>query len=93
MNQIFVKVHGNVQGVFFRAYTRDKANELGLKGWVRNAADGTVEVFLQGNQNKTDEMLEWLKEEGSPGSSVEKIEKTKKSPAGEEQLSEFTIRY
>jgi acylphosphatase len=44
-------VHGLVQGVFFRASTRDEAARLGLGGWVRNRDDGTVEVHAVGEEN------------------------------------------
>ena len=42
--RVNIIVYGRVQGVWYRAYTRDKAIELGLKGWVRNNPDGTVEI-------------------------------------------------
>ena len=53
-------VRGRVQGVFFRAETRNKAVELGLRGWVRNVADGRVEVLICGSKLATDAMKEWL---------------------------------
>ncbi|HLG28689.1 MAG TPA: acylphosphatase, partial [Candidatus Brocadiales bacterium] len=42
-----VYVHGRVQGVFFRATTRDKARSLGVKGWVKNCLDGGVEAVFE----------------------------------------------
>lgn len=50
------EVVGRVQGVFFRAYTKDKADSLGLKGWVRNTELGTVKGVIQGSEDKIDEM-------------------------------------
>jgi acylphosphatase len=52
-----VRVMGEVQGVFFRAWTQGKARELGLSGWVRNAADGSVEAHVQGDEAKVAELI------------------------------------
>lgn len=48
---------GQVQGVFFRAWTQNKARELGLNGWIRNAADGSVEAHIQGDEDKVAELI------------------------------------
>ena len=45
--RVRVTIEGRVQGVFFRACTRDEAARLGLAGWVRNRADGTVEAEIE----------------------------------------------
>lgn len=83
-------IHGRVQGVCFRDYTRREAQRLGLSGWVRNLADGTVETAFEGSRENTREMLSWL-EKGSPYSQVETVvcqeEETGDDTAG------FTIRY
>lgn len=65
-------VEGKVQGVFFRAYTRDEAERLKLSGWVRNRPDGSVEAFISGDHRNVDRMLEWL-ETGSPMSQVSRV--------------------
>jgi acylphosphatase len=65
-------VEGRVQGVFFRAYTKEKADELGLCGWVRNLVDGRVEGYIEGPENKIAAMLEWLSA-GSPHSIVRRV--------------------
>ncbi len=62
---VHVLVTGRVQGVFFRAYTKDKADELQLGGWVRNLADGRVEACIEGEASAVARMVEWL-EQGSP---------------------------
>lgn len=54
-------VAGRVQGVFFRAETRRKAQELGLDGWVRNLADGRVELLISGPAARLANMQEWLR--------------------------------
>lgn len=59
MRYITVTVHveGRVQGVFFRAWTRDEADRLGLRGWVRNEPDGSVAALLSGPEARVREML------------------------------------
>ena len=44
-----LRIHGRVQGVFYRAWSRETATALGLRGWVRNRADGTVEMLVAGD--------------------------------------------
>ncbi len=55
-------VSGRVQGVFFRASTRDKAQELGLTGYARNLPDGRVEVFACGTERQLEALKTWLSE-------------------------------
>ena len=57
--QLRIIVSGVVQGVFYRASTQDKAQLLGLVGWVRNRKDGTVEICVQGFQPQLDDLLHW----------------------------------
>ena len=47
--RVHVYISGKVQGVFFRSYTKDKAQKEGLNGWVKNLTDGRVEIVLEGN--------------------------------------------
>ena len=61
-------VHGYVQGVGFRWYTRTRAMELGLVGNATNLADGRVEVVVEGPQVACDELLAWLRDGKTPGS-------------------------
>ncbi|MGD8742905.1 MAG: acylphosphatase [Granulosicoccaceae bacterium] len=53
-------VSGRVQGVFFRAGTQEVAEQLGLKGWVRNLADGRVELEACGGADQLQQLQEWL---------------------------------
>lgn len=55
-------VSGHVQGVFFRASTKEKALALGLTGWTRNLMDGRVEVLASGEQAQIEKLYEWLKQ-------------------------------
>ena len=54
-------IHGMVQGVFFRASTKDKANELRLTGFVRNRGDGTVEVIAEGGRDQLQKLVDWCR--------------------------------
>ncbi|MHA2427383.1 MAG: acylphosphatase [Candidatus Hermodarchaeia archaeon] len=72
MRAIRARVHGRVQGVFFRVYTRDKANQLQLTGWVRNNRDGTVECQAQGPNHAVAEFISFL-HQGSPSSKVDNV--------------------
>ena len=56
-----VVVRGRVQGVFFRAETRDRARSLDLAGWVRNNPDGTVEAVFEGDRDRIDSILAWCR--------------------------------
>ena len=85
-----VVVHGWVQGVYFRAFTRDQARSLGLTGWVRNRRDGTVEALFEGEKEKVDQMIAWCRR-GSPPSRVEKVDVTYGLSSG--SFDSFEIRY
>ena len=58
---ISIQVYGKVQGVWYRASTKKKADELGLVGTVRNQADGSVEVLACGEEEKINALAEWLR--------------------------------
>jgi acylphosphatase len=68
-----VYVSGQVQGVFFRDSTRQKAKQLGLAGWVRNLPDGRVEALFEGPRDRVEEMVRWC-EEGPPHATVENVD-------------------
>ncbi len=67
-------VHGRVQGVSFRWYTRDAAQRLGVQGWVRNRRDGTVEVEAWAAPKKLSELEERLRQ-GPTSSRVDRVER------------------
>ncbi len=58
---VLLKISGQVHGVGFRYQTREKARELGLTGWVRNAPGGTVEIFAQGHKKTLEEFITWAR--------------------------------
>lgn len=83
-------VSGWVQGVFFRANTRDKALRYGVKGWVRNLPDGRVEVICEGEREDIQRLIEWCKK-GPPGARVEDVEVHWEEYRGE--FETFSIKY
>ncbi|UPV74501.1 acylphosphatase [Halorussus limi] len=78
-----VFVSGNVQGVYYRANTRDAARERGVDGWVRNLDDGRVEAVFEGPQDAVEEMVEWC-HTGSPAADVDGVEVEYDDPEGED---------
>ena len=84
-----VRVTGRVQGVFFRAWTRDEAQALGVSGWVHNCSDGSVEAQLEGNRESVEELIDLMRE-GPPGASVGCVNVEEADPEG---LSGFEVRH
>jgi acylphosphatase len=69
---LHVTVKGRVQGVFYRAWTKQQAEELKISGWVRNCPDGRVEVHVEGDEAAVAQMLERLRQ-GPPAAKVEDV--------------------
>ncbi len=67
-----LKINGRVQGVYYRASAQEEARELNLKGWAKNLADGSVEVYVEGNKTHIEEMIEWCGA-GPPAAKVERV--------------------
>ena len=86
MKRALVVVRGSVQGVFFRAETRDRARSLGLAGSVRNARDGSVEAAFEGDDERVESMIEWCRR-GPAGATVAEVEVAWVEPEGEEDFS------
>ena len=84
-----VFVSGRVQGVYYRASTRERAREAGVDGWVRNLDDGRVEAVFEGPEGAIDTMIEWC-ETGSRAAEVEAVDVTIESPEGVEG---FEVRW
>lgn len=85
-----VFVSGKVQGVYYRATTREEAQERGVEGWVKNLEDGRVEVVFEGETDDIEDMVEWC-HEGSSAARVEDVEVEWKDATGE--FDGFGIRY
>jgi len=71
--RVHIFISGRVQGVFFRQFTQERAQELGLFGWVKNLTDGRVEVVIEGDKEKIEKILVYLKK-GPLLAKVENIE-------------------
>jgi acylphosphatase len=83
-----VFVSGKVQGVFYRATTRDTARDRGVDGWVENLADGRVEAVFEGPRSAVESMVEWC-HTGSQRANVSDVTVEYGDPEG---LDGFEIR-
>ena len=83
-----VFVSGKVQGVYYRASTREAAREAGVDGWVRNLRDGRVEAVFEGEEDDVEALVEWC-HEGSSAASVDGVAVDYEEPAG---LDGFEVR-
>lgn len=83
MRRVRARISGRVQGVFFRASCADRANALGLSGWVRNASDGGVEAVFEGEDAGVESMLAWCRK-GPPYAEVVHVEVLEEAPTGAE---------
>jgi protein-L-isoaspartate(D-aspartate) O-methyltransferase len=89
MKAVTVGVSGRVQGVYYRASARHEAERLGLRGWVRNASDGSVALHVQGDPDVVDAMLTWCRL-GPPAARVSRVEVADTEP--DASLSGFEVR-
>jgi acylphosphatase len=78
-----VLIAGQVQGVSFRAYTRDKARAAGVEGWVCNLPDGRVEAVFEGSRPAVQRLISWCYS-GPSHAEVEKVEVAWEEPTGKE---------
>lgn len=90
MKRVRLRISGRVQGVYFRHHTNKEANRLGLKGFVRNLEDGSVEVVAEGNEDKINELIEFCKK-GPEHAYVENLEVKYEEPKNEFEF--FNVRY
>lgn len=79
--QVHVVISGRVQGVWFRAGTKEKADELGLTGWVKNTSTGDVEAVFEGDEPAVREMLVWCRR-GPPLAKVTAVKETQNQYSG-----------
>ena len=89
MMSVHVRVSGRVQGVYYRAFTRDRARSLGINGWVRNIPGGGVEAVLEGERRQVGEMLKAMKS-GPSGSVILGMELSEIEAKG---YNDFEIKY
>jgi acylphosphatase len=88
VKRVHVTVSGEVQGVFFRYETRQRARELGVAGWVRNVPDGRVQAVFEGPEDAVDQMLAWCRQ-GPEQADVREVDVSDEDPEG---LDTFEVR-
>ena len=87
---VHVVISGRVQGVWFRASTKEKAEQLGITGWVRNTADGNVEAVFVGDKDILNEMIKWCNQ----GPTHAKVNNVKVENIGStDDFITFTIKH
>jgi len=89
MKAVDVRVHGTVQGVYYRAAARAEGARLGLGGWVRNMSDGTVALRLQGDPAAVDVMLGWCRS-GPPAARVDWLDVSDAAP--DDTLNDLEVK-
>ena len=72
-------IAGRVQGVGYRASAQAAARDLGIRGWVRNRPDGTVEILAEGEAEPLERFVAWCRE-GPPAARVSRIDRTPVTP-------------
>ena len=87
MKACAIRVAGKVQGVYFRASTKDVADALGVHGRVRNDADGSVFIEAEGADSAVDQLIEWCRK-GPTRARVESVEVT---PIASKGFSGFSV--
>ena len=85
-----IRVNGRVQGVGFRYALRDEAQRLGLAGWVRNCADGSVEAVVQGEAHAVEALLRWARR-GPRAARVEAFAEAAPEPQFDRPYAGFDI--
>ena len=88
--RVHLLIRGRVQGVFYRAFTRDVASQLGIRGWVRNDSGGGVEAVFEGGREDIEQAIKQC-QMGPPGARVENVGVTWEDYKGD--LQGFQIRY
>lgn len=74
-----LRISGRVQGVGFRMYMQQRADDLGITGWVRNRRDGTVEAVVQGAAQSVDAIIAWARR-GPPSAVVTDVKVSNTDP-------------
>lgn len=87
LKRVHLLITGQVQGVGYRFTTQDRAQQLGLNGWVRNRRNGGVEAVFEGESAAVEQMIAWC-HEGPPAAVVEQVQVTDEAVAG---LTQFVI--
>jgi acylphosphatase len=87
--QKHIFISGRVQGVGFRAFTRKEASTRGIRGWVKNLADGRVEIKIEGEREKIKDMIRRIKE----GPSFARVDDIEVIDEEIENFDRFEVRF
>ncbi|CAN5264091.1 acylphosphatase [soil metagenome] len=87
MPTVNLLIKGKTQGVFYRAKAKEKADVLGVTGWIKNIPEGRVEAMVTGSQLQLDAFIDWCKK-GTEKSEVSEVIVT---PLGDHLYNEFTV--
>ena len=88
--RLHLAIRGRVQGVGFRFSAHEESRRLGLTGWVRNTADGAVELVAEGPPDRLRRLLAWA-HHGPPGALVSEVDERWHAATGE--FTDFTVRH
>ncbi|RMF75805.1 MAG: acylphosphatase [Alphaproteobacteria bacterium] len=87
--RVHLLVSGKVQGVWYRASTREEAVKLGVTGWVRNLPDGRVEAVAEGSREQLEQLISWCRQ-GPPAARVDDV--TVDWQQADNSFSDFSVR-
>jgi len=87
------EVFGKVQGCNFTKFAQEKAAELVITGYVKNAKTGTIQGRIQGTKDAVDKMIKWLSTEGSPGCNIDRCEITNSKAIMRPDYPKFTLKF
>lgn len=90
VSEIYIKASGWVQGVNFRHEALKFAGEFGVSGWVKNTADGSIEILAQGEKENLEKFLAWASR-GPPAAEVDTVDFKWREPG--EKFETFEIKY
>ena len=85
-----LEIRGRVQGVWFRGSAQKEALRLGIDGWARNRADGSVEILAEGSPESLRTFIEWC-HQGPSGARVSRVDRHREAPG--DDLNGFRVRY
>ena len=86
--RVEIRIHGRVQGVYFRGSAQRRASQLGVAGYARNLDDGSVEVVAEGEEARVEELIAWCRV-GPPAARVAKVDVSRGTATGE--FSDFEV--
>ncbi|KAL0267458.1 UNVERIFIED_CONTAM: hypothetical protein PYX00_009719 [Menopon gallinae] len=87
------EVFGYFEGAYFKRYCKEECNKLGVGGWVKTSARGTIIGKLEGPRTRVDQMISWLSYCGSPGSQIDQCRLYNHEYLRRPEFRSFSIRF